>query len=542
MTLNSLDTLEERIQKPGYLLFLVVVLLLLIVGFVDLIDYQARLPDVLGRYGLRYFILMVGYAIFMLAWATLLLKPNDDHLITSVLDFLQMHPLLAIGALVLIGLANVVIINAGDTIDGAILTLPAFQIVMLSISLLFAGAILFYKWGDESRPQKWRKIALAVLGFLLVIELLLQLLAFFGALQVDLSTTQSYDSYSPYSRIYQSGEGFGNGLTNNYGRYAPPFELLPDSHRIAILGDSFVEGLQVRKEQNFAVLLEKHLTAANGENAFSEVLSLGHPDLGPGIYLSNWMLAAMSRELEPQEAIVLFDLGNDFQTVDRAGTGYPYYVYEGQGQVQIDISSFWNDLHKVEHYVHRGYEGFQTVLILKTNYLTPRFLWESLSKVAAASEENSVTENTSTEFDINKANGFVFNEQTNEEALLIASSQINMAREQLGRYGIEIKLVTNPTFIEDFYQQEEWNTIFGNSDLLLPERELRQSAAHYGVPFLGLGAYMQAQGLTPADLQKLYFEDGLGHFTPAGHEFVADALYQCFYAKTLMPEQGCDLP
>ena len=31
MTLNNLDTLEERIQKPGYLLFVVVVLLLLIV-------------------------------------------------------------------------------------------------------------------------------------------------------------------------------------------------------------------------------------------------------------------------------------------------------------------------------------------------------------------------------------------------------------------------------------------------------------------------------------------------------------------------------
>lgn len=541
MTLNSLDTLEERIQKPGYLLFLVVVLLLLIVGFVDLIDYQALLPDVLGRYGLRYFVVMVGYTIFMLAWASLLLKPNDDRLITGVLDFLQMHPLLAVGALVLIVLANVVIINAGTTIDGAILTLPAFQIVMLSISLLFAGAILFYKWGDESRPQRWRKIVLAVLGILLVIELLLQALAFFGALPGDLSTTQSYDSYSPYNRIYQSGEGFGSGLTNNFGRYAPPFDLLPDSHRVAILGDSFVEGLQVRKEENFGVLLEEQLAAANQGEPVSEVLSLGHPDLGPGIYLSNWMLAAMASELEPQEAIILFDLGSDFQTVDRAGTGSPFFVYEGQGQVQLDISSFWNDLHEVEHYVHRGYEGLQTVLILKTNYLTPRFLWESLSKVAAASEEKSATENISTEFDIDRANGFVFNEQTNEEALLIASSQINMAREQLDRYGMEIKLVTNPTFTENFFRQEEWNTTFGNSDLLLPERELRQSAANYGIPFLGLGAYMQAQGLTPAEVQSLYFEEGLGHLTPEGHEFVAEALYECFYAQSLGPEQGCDV-
>lgn len=102
-------------------------------------------------------------------------------------------------------------------------------------------------------------------------------------------------------------------------------------------------------------------------------------------------------------------------------------------------------------------------------------------------------------------------------------------------------LVTNPAFTPAFFEQEAWNTVFGRSDLLLPERELRQTAANYDIPFLGLGTYMEAQGLSPEDVQALYFGGGLGHLTPEGHEFVAEAVHECFYAQSLGPEQGCDV-
>ncbi len=542
MSTNSLDTLEERIQKPGYLLFLVVVLLLLIVGFVDLIDYVSRDAVLFGRYTLRYFVVLVGYTLFTLAWASLLLRPNDDRLFTRTLDFLQMRPPLAIGVLVLIGIAMAIMINAGNTIEGTIITLPAFQVTVFAIMLLFAGLILFYKWGDASRPQRWRKVIVAALGILIAIELFLQGLAFFGALPSDLSTTESFDNYSPYSRIYYSEEGLGHGLANNYGRYAPNFELLPDSYRITVLGDSFVEGLQVNKEQNFGVLIGEYLVADGTQEQTSEVLPLGYPNLGPGLYLSNWMLDAMAKELEPHEAVIFFDLGSDFQTVDQAGTGYPYYYYAGQGQAQIDASQFWNDLHMAEHFVYRGYKGFQLVLFLKSNYLTPQILLNSINGMAAASSAQDSAENNPASYEIDLPNGFVFNEQTNEEALRIASAQINMTKEQLGRAGVDIRLVTNPAFTKDFFEQAAWNTVFGDSDLLLPERQLRETAADYGIPFLGLGTYMEAQSMSPADVQELYYDEGLGHFTPAGHEFVAEAVYQCFYAQTLAAEDGCDLP
>jgi hypothetical protein len=543
MTTNSLDSLEDRIQKPGYLLLLVAVLLLLIVGLVDLIDYVHETnPVIFGRYDFRYLVVMVGYALFTLAWASLLLKPNDDHLLIGALDYIQMRPWLAIGVLALMGLAIVAMLVAADLLEGLVSTLPALQVTVLAIALLFSAIILFYKFGDESRPQRWRKIVLAGLGIILAIELLLQVLASFGALPGNLSTTQSIDDYAAYSRVYHTEEGLGSGLANNYGRYVPDFKLSPDSYRIAILGDSFIEAIQIQKEQNLGVLIENRLNTEGAREQISEVLSLGHPDLGPGIYLSSWLLSVMMSQLEPDEAIVFFDLGNDFQTVDRAGTGYPYFVYKGEGKAEMDETYLWVDVHKAEHHVFRGYKGFQPALFLISSFLMPRLIWENATEFLGGNNESGTEDVGPSDYEIDLPSGFVFSETTNENAIQIASAQINMANEELANAGVEVKLVTNPVFTEGFYEQDAWNTVFGDSDLLLPERRLREAAARYGMPFLGLGTYMAASEMTPAAVQELYYDNGLGHFTPEGHEFAAEAVYKCFFAQVLTPEQGCDLP
>ena len=203
MTTNSLDSLEDRIQKPGYLLILVVVLLLLLVGLVDLIDFQSPKPTIFGRYDLPYFLFLVAYTLFTLAWASLLLRPNDDHLLTGLLDYIQNHPLLAIGILGLIVFVILAMLNASRGIEHVILSMPAIQAIVITILLLFAALILFYKWGDPSRPQRWRKIILALIGLVLAGEILVQGLAFFGLLPSISSTIEHEEDYSPYSRIYQ---------------------------------------------------------------------------------------------------------------------------------------------------------------------------------------------------------------------------------------------------------------------------------------------------------------------------------------------------
>ena len=42
-------------------------------GFVDLIDYSARDATILGRYTLRYFVVLVAYTLFTIFWASKIL-------------------------------------------------------------------------------------------------------------------------------------------------------------------------------------------------------------------------------------------------------------------------------------------------------------------------------------------------------------------------------------------------------------------------------------------------------------------------------------
>lgn len=540
MSTDALSQIEDRIQKPGYLLLLVVVLLLLIVGLVDLIDYVGRYPVLFDRYPIDYFVMLVVYTLFTIAWATLLLRPNDNHFLKRVLDTIQFHPLLAVAILLFFGVIWAVMLNMSREIEPVILSMPAVQFTVFALTLLAGATILFYKWGDPTRPQLWRKIVLALFALVLLVELLVQGLASVGLMPSLSSISEHEESYSPYSRIYQSEEGLGSGLANNYGRYAPDFKLLPGARRIAVLGDSFVEGRQVSKDETLGAVLQDEFAQAGMGVDQVEILPLGHPDFGPGIYLSNWMLFETINALEPDEAIVVFDVGSDFQTVDRGGTGYPYYTYSGRGTVQLDTQAFVRDLHGAEHDVYRGFEGFQPVLFLKSNFLTARVLWELASDTIKGARASAAEPAAGQQYDIPRANGFVFNERTNEDALRIAAAHFNMANEQLGRDGIPMSLVVIPAFTAEFYEQETWNTRFGDSDLLLPEIELRESARGLGIPFLGLGSYMEAQGMTPADVQDLYYGEGLGHFTPAGHAFAAEAIYQCFGEKTVSSNDGCD--
>lgn len=536
MTVEKLDSLEERIQKPGYLLLLVVVLLLLIVGFVDLIDTTSNNPVIFGRYSLPYFIVLIIYALVTVAWASLLLRPNNDRWLTKTLDFIQQHPFLALLLLAGITLIIVFMVVPKQRVHKNFLSFPALQVAVIVILLLAAGLILFYKWADKSRPQWWRKIVVAVLLFLLLVEIIIQLLAPFGLLP---SLTTTRDAFAPYARVYQSEEGLGSGTTNGYGRYTTEFRLLPDSHRVAIMGSTAVQALQVERDQNVGVQLENRIAEGGTTDQVTEVLTIGYPDYGPGMYLSNWMLNVVARDFEPNQAIIFWDLGRDFQEVDGPGQGQPYFQYQGGGRSQLNLEQFFTDLHNAEHVVYQGHEGFQLIRILGSQYLTPRVIARLLAEPQAAAAAQASPTNINT--DIDRPEGFLFNAATNGEAMRIASSLIYMADEQLGRSDIATSLVTIPAFSEDFYQQSTWNTRFGDSDLLLPESKLRATAANFGLPFLGLGTYMASQGMTPAEVQQLYYEDGLGHFTTAGHEFAAQATYECFFAQTLTAEEGCDL-
>ena len=132
-------------------------------------------------------------------------------------------------------------------------------------------------------PARWRKWILIPIGALLLLEVAIQGAALTNLLPQNTAWTNGL--FTPYGRIYQSQEGVANATTNNYGWYYPDFRLRRDTHRILLLGDSFIQALQIQPEEHMGVGLEGIVNhGLEDPNAFDgkeiEVLAMGMPGLG----------------------------------------------------------------------------------------------------------------------------------------------------------------------------------------------------------------------------------------------------------------------
>ena len=79
----------------------------------------------------------------------------------------------------------------------------------------------------------------------------------------------------PNAQIFQLFEGFCMGDVNQYGYYGPGYPPSRDSNsiRIALIGDSYVQGIELFDRYHFRNLLEKKLSAYTGRKV--EVLNFG---------------------------------------------------------------------------------------------------------------------------------------------------------------------------------------------------------------------------------------------------------------------------
>jgi lysophospholipase L1-like esterase len=111
------------------------------------------------------------------------------------------------------------------------------------------------------------------------------------------------------------------------------YEKPPGTKRIVLLGDSFIEALQVPIEESLTKLLEDRLRGA-GKNA--ELINLGVS--GYGTALQYLTLAEYGTRYRP-DLVVLFFVGNDVSDNSRRLKGLPYLPYpvpNGNGGVARD--------------------------------------------------------------------------------------------------------------------------------------------------------------------------------------------------------------
>ncbi len=401
--------------------------------------------------------------------------------------------------------------------------------------LLAAGACLMVRF--LFRPG-WRLklfgTGVAVLGM----ELILNMAGWLGILPF-VNTKERI----PWGRVYWTAEGRGNSIRNRYGWHFPEFDLTK-TNRVAVIGDSFVEAVEVHRTRNAAALLAVELKASQPHIS---VLGLGNHGMGPAHYLE--ILHYAHRHFQIQEAIVVLYLGNDFTDCTpppqgRGGEESVHYALDADGRLGLsEASARALALHEMQiEAPHRPPWLFLPRLISSHSMLVQLPL---SARRAGAMRRRIVAETghpPGTELDLArlglKAAPFAVNPSPEaREGMAIMKALLERTAEYCAEKHIRLRLVTVPFFPPDFHAQTgtNWTARLGDYDFLGPERELAAWAAARNIPLLPLGGSMKQEGVTTETIRSFYLSNGSGHFSEAGHRFAADAVQAAFFSGRALP-------
>ena len=395
-----------------------------------------------------------------------------------------------------------------------------------------AGTIFFALAGWRFSPGAKFKI-FAVLLSLLAVELVLQAAAWLGVLPaVNIARK------APFARVYWTAEGRGNGIRNRFGWYYPPFDLKA-AHKIAFIGNSQVEGLEVLRGQNQAADLQKLLKEKSPDWA---VLGLGSHGSCPAQGIE--VLEYVWRHFQPQEAILVVSLGNDISAASAKlhlvpADQYIYYDLDAGGNLVLNPASA-PGRERYNQALDRNHRSllFNLPFILYSHCMLLQLadsLRDDLQKRHQRAElvarGNGALANgfNTTLFAVNPS-------PDAQRALKILLAQLQQCKNVCDSHGMKFRLVTLPAFPQVFYDSQhgrDWTMHIGDCDYLGPERVIAAWARTNGIPVIPLGEVLQQEKMAVADIRSLYFLGGTGHLTVKGHAFCAQTIYDRFYRPTL---------
>lgn len=535
------SSFEERLQpwidQAEYIIAITIIIMAWAAGWVDLIAFESFTGAIFGRYSVPTFSIIVVYSLGFILWFWLIFSLTALDKMKRFIGFIQRNPL----PLIIIILTFVVILWSTIYIKYWA-QLPLLQGATLVFVIVFSALILFTKATPNSPFHLWRKVVIAGLLIFLGIELVLHGLAFLGVSPVQ----NVRGLFEANGFVYQNQEGHTYARTNSYGWYYPRFEVDEANTNIVFTGDSFVQGLQVDYDQHMGMRLQSQI-----DNETTRIMPTGLIDYGMSTYLNPNLYLFIWDDLQPDEIVVFVHLANDFQVATEPSSPRPYYEINADGNVILSPADTVYS-HTYEHVV---FDGHQPVVLLESaftysfllsslrdtlgDYLNPpAYLldvppYTFLREVIPTYRVPMLIEARSDEMPFGEAS-FIFETDTNqraEDSYTIALAQLSNFVAFMERQDINVRVVTIPFFPETFYETQsgnDWQSEFGGYDMLLPEERLATFAEENNVDFIATGSAMQS--MTVEAIQALYFNDGTGHLTPEGHQFLADLLYRCFYA------------
>lgn len=402
------------------------------------------------------------------------------------------------GALCMTGLCIAALLERGP-FDTTLIVVAALVYGVLSISALSAQ-----RWGSV----RHQRIALWMLWMALATEGLVQLLAV-GKLIPGISIRET----APMGRVYWTKEGSHHSMLNRWGWHSHRRTFSGSDRRVVVIGDSFIEALEVRQRDNVGAQLEALLPD-------TQVVTLGRGATGPGHYIE--VLRYALDYFQPDDVIVSFFLGNDFSDSfgqDVVGEQLEHellYSVDRAGQLQLHPSTaILPETYQYRLYYNHAITPLTVCRGLLSHHLLlglGRDLWTRKAALLMPPP------------DFVPSDELPRQRMAEGEPMRLASALLKQAATHAQQAGVGFSVVTIPNFPEGLYLKDPTSVpelhTYGP---LRDEQQLTEILQQAGIPAQPLGARIIQQRRTVAEIEALFI-DGHGHFTPHGHAWFAEAL------------------
>ncbi len=310
-----------------------------------------------------------------------------------------------------------------------------------------------------------------------------------------------------------------------------PVPKAPGLFRIAVLGDSFAEAVQVPIEQTFWFILQDALNACDPfQGRKVEILNFGVS----GYSTAQELLTLRHRvwPYQPDLVILAFFHGNDVTENSRALDGdplRPYFVYRGD-ELILDASF----RQSASYQLRTAWYGRLGLALLDHSRLLQAIdratdllgLWYGQWRASREVNEESPREPG--------VDTRVYQEPPDllwRAAWRVTEGLIRKMYEEVRARGAELLVVTLTTGAQvhpDPRFREQFQRRLGVEDLFYPDRRIQELGERTGFAVINLAPAMQL--LATFSGSWLHgFENsqlGIGHWNPAGHYFAATTIAQ----------------
>lgn len=307
-------------------------------------------------------------------------------------------------------------------------------------------------------------------------------------------------------------------ITNTIESNAAGFHAFPYSpsktdneFRIAIVGDSMTEALQVSRKEHAAHLLEEKLNALPGKHPHYTVRPFGIS--GNGTYLNTLYAKTYVVDFAPDLIINAFFLGNDVDNDARPMVHVPRFDAEGEllvspaGQQGISWTTRVKALLKHSAIVRGAYHAYLS--------MRERRLDETLTV-------STTTPTMSSSQQIYLSHDIPFWEDAWRTEARLLKGFDRLSREHQATFmvlSIADPIAIHPELTRAAFSQME------DIDLMKPEKRLAQITAELEIPTLSLGSIFRYNASSTGAMSYWSCDR---HWNQTGHQWAADALFGYF--------------